>query len=371
MLKLPEKIRNPLDKLVKNLKTRETISSISLFGSWSRGDAEPSSDVDLLIANNIPFDDEYTERLEQKGTLIDLNYIPQKWVTGAIPPEIDQKVHEAYILYDREWTLTSTKEHVMTSFYVPERLKIRAENHLVDADIYISRATSAQSRGDYESAQVFAVTSTHTMLKTIIETARLPITNSRYLKTLERATEQLKEASLLADYLQIAKLTNASQNEVEERLSSFKAVWEEVASYTRTHPQMLNSMHFKIRTKLVYYTTLAFLQGMVLRSQALLNEGAYQEAANYLSITLVDILENYMWLKAAEQNIRLDYTTLIRSLKGLQKPSTIYKNATKALNLGSTDENETEKTITKAKQIILEVRQQRRMLYDQLQKETY
>lgn len=367
MLKLPEKIRNPLDKLVKNLKTRETISSVSLFGSYSRGDAEPSSDVDLLIADNQPFDDEYTERLEQNGTLIDLNYIPQKWITGTIPPEIDQKIHEAYILYDREWTLTNTKEHLMNSFYTPERLKIRAENHLVNADIYISRATSAQSRGDYESAQVFAIISTHTILKTIIEAARLPITSSRYLKTLEKATKQLNVASLFADYLQIAKLNNLSQKEVEEKLGSFKTVWEEIASYTKTNTQLLNSMHFKIRTKLNYYTTLAFLQGMILRSQALLNEGAHQEAANYLSDTLVDMLENYMWLKATEQNTRLDYTTLLRSLKGLkQKPPAIYTNATKALNLENTNENEAGKTINKAKQIILEARQQGRILFNQL-----
>ena len=131
MIRLPEKIRNRLDKLIKNLKTRETIFSISLFGSWSRGDAEPSSDVDLLIADNQIFDNEYTERIEQNGILIDLNYVPQKWITGSVPPEIDQKIYEAYVLYDKEWTITNTKEQMMSSYYSPERLKIRAENRRI------------------------------------------------------------------------------------------------------------------------------------------------------------------------------------------------------------------------------------------------
>jgi len=372
MIRLPERIRNPLDKLVKNLKARETIYSISLFGSWSRGDAEPSSDVDLLIVDNRPFDIEYVERLEQNGTLIDLNYVPQKWITGPVPPEIDQKIYEACILYDREWTLTNTKEQMMNYFYSPERLKIRAENYLVDADIYISRATSAQARSDYESAQTFATLSTYAILKTVIEASKRPVTNSRYLKALRKATEQLNETSLFINYLQVAKLDDLSSNQVKENLSSFKAVWEEISSFVKTNAHLLNSMHFKIRTKLNYYTTLPFLQGVILRSQALLNEDAHQEAANYFSTILVDMLENYAWLKAAEQNTRLDSTTLLRSLKGLkQKPTAIYKNASKALGLDDVDEKKAEKTIAEAKRVILEIRRRRRMLFDQTRKETY
>lgn len=371
MIRLPEKIRNRLDKLIKNLKTRETIFSISLFGSWSRGDAEPSSDVDLLIADNQIFDNEYTERIEQNGILIDLNYVPQKWITGSVPPEIDQKIYEAYVLYDKEWTITNTKEQMMSSYYSPERLKIRAENRLVDADIYISRATSAQARGDYESAQAFATLSAHTILKTTIEAAKLPMTNSQYLKTLKTATEQLGKTSLFANYMQVANLDHFTMNQGVERLNNFKAVLEEISSFTRANPHLLNSMQFKIKTKLNYYTTLPFLQGTILRSQALLNEGEPEEVANYLFPTLMDTLENHAWLEAVSQNVRLDYTTLFRSLKGLkQTPTTIYRNALKTLDLENIDDRETEKTITAARNIILEVRQQSKIALDNLQ-ETY
>jgi predicted nucleotidyltransferase len=372
MIRLPEKVRRALDKIVRNLKARETVRSISLFGSWSRGDAEPSSDIDLLIADHQPLDNEYVERLEQNGTLIDLNYIPEKWITGLVPPEIDQKIYEAYVLYDKEWTFTNAKEQIINSFYSPERLGIRTKSYLVDADIYISRATSAQSRGDHESAQTFATLSTHAILKTIIEGSRLPVTNSRYLHALRMATEKLNATAMFVSYLKVAKLDGLSSDQVNEKLSSFQAAWEEISSFTKKNSYLLKSMHFKIRTKLNYYTTLSFLQGVILRSQALLNEGAHQEAANYLFNTLVDALENYAWLIAAEQNTRLDCTILIRWLKGLkQKPTTIYRNATKALGLENIDENEAEKTIIAAKNVILEIRRQRRMLFDQLKKETY
>jgi predicted nucleotidyltransferase len=372
MIRLPEKIRISLDRLVKNLKTHETISSISLFGSWSRGDADPSSDVDLLIVDNRPFDYEYVERLEQNGTLIDLDYVPQKWISGSVPPEIDQKIYEAYILYDKEWTLTDTKEHVMNAYNTPERLGIRTEGHLVDADIYLSRATSAQARGDYESAHVFATLSAQTILKIIIEVSKLPVTCSHYLKTLGNATKQLSITPIFANYLLIAQLENFNANQVLEKLSSFKTVWNEIFSLTRANTHVLSSMHFKIRTKLNYYTTPAFLQGIILRSQTLLNEDLPQETPHYVFTVLVDMLENYAWLKAAEENVRLDYTTLLRSLKGPgQKPSTIYKNAKKALNIENVDESGAEKTVAAAKRLVLEVRQKRRIFLNELQKETY
>jgi predicted nucleotidyltransferase len=372
MIKLPEKVRQAIDKIVRNLKARESIRSVSLFGSWSRGDAEPSSDVDLLIADNQPFDNEYVERLEQNGTLVDLNYVPEKWITGSVPPEIDQKINEAYVLYDKEWTLTNTKEQMMNSFYSPERLRIRAESYLVDADIYLSRATSAQARGDHESAQTFATQSAYDILKMIIEASRLPVTNSRYLEALRTATERLNLTTMFASYVHLARLDDLSSNQVNEKLSSFKAAWEEISFFTKTHPSLLKSMHFKVRTRLNYYITPPFLQGVMLRSQALLSQERHQEAANYLFNILIDALENYTWLTAAKQNSRLDCTTLFRWLKGLkQERTTIYKNAIKTLGLEDIDENEAGQTIFEAKKVILEIRRQRRMLFDQIKTETY
>ena len=367
-MQLPEKIRRPLEKLTRNLQNRETTYGISLFGSWSRGDADPSSsDVDLLLIDNQPLEYEFTERIEQNGVLIDLDHIPAKWITDLAPAEIDQKIHESYILYDREWKLANAKEHMMNSFYTPERYKIRTESYLLDADIYLSRATSANARGDYQSAHLFATLSAQAILKIAIEAAKLPLVYSHYLETLRTGTQMLDEASLLTDYLAISGLEDSNSTQVEKKLNHFKQTWDEIFTFTKSKASLLKSMHFKIKTKLNYYTTPAFLQGMILRSQALLCESAPQEAAHYLLVTLADVLENYAWLKAAEQNTRLDYTTLLRFLKGQdQTPSAIYKNATNAFGIGNIDKNAAEKTITAAKQIIIEVRQRRKMFSDRM-----
>ncbi|MGQ9566004.1 MAG: nucleotidyltransferase domain-containing protein [Candidatus Bathyarchaeales archaeon] len=372
MLNLVEKTRKTLERLVKNLKTQESVSSVSLFGSQSRGDAVISSDVDLMIVDSREFDYEYVERVEQNGVLIDLNYIPRKWITRTVPPEIDQKIFEAYVLYDRDWTLSNVKEQITKSYYTPERLGIRADIYLIDADIFLSRATSAQAREDYESTKVFATMSAQSILKTLVEACKLPLSNSRYVETLKKAAEQLNTPWHFASYQTVAGLDSLSQDAVEERLSGFKAIWDEIATSVRVNKLFMDTLHFKIRTKLDYYVAPAFLQGMILRSQALLNEGALQEAAHYVFSVLVDMLENYAWLRAYQQNVRLDYSTLFRSLKGLtQKPSSIHKNAIIALGLADLDANNVEKIVALARQIVLDIRGRRKTLFNTRKQETY
>jgi predicted nucleotidyltransferase len=55
MLTLPEKIRRNLEKVVKEMMIEENVYGVGLFGSWSRGDASASSDVDLLILDGANF----------------------------------------------------------------------------------------------------------------------------------------------------------------------------------------------------------------------------------------------------------------------------------------------------------------------------
>jgi len=63
----------------------------------------------------------------------------------------------------------------------------------------------------------------------------------------------------------------------------------------------------------------AFLQGMVMRTKSLINSGKAIEATHYLNDVLVDLIENYAWLKSSVDKVKMDYTTLMRSLKGLEK----------------------------------------------------
>jgi len=363
---LPEKIRGVLERLVSSLKNKKNVVGVGLFGSWSRGDAVSSSDVDVLIIDEGNVNYEYFERVEMRGLLIDLDYIPKKWLLGVFPPEIDQKIYESQVLYDRDWTLTNTKEWMAKAYHTLERIAIRTEAHMVDADIYLSRATSAYSREDYQSAQIFAGKAVETILKILVEACRLPTSNSRLIRTMERAAEKLGMLPTYAEYLAIAHLYGLEKEDVEKKLGLFKNVWDEISVFVKRNKRELESSHFRVKTKLKYYLSPSFMQGVILRSKALIDEQNHAEACHYVLDTLLDMLENYAWLKSKVEKTKIDQTTLMRSLKDIsqENPNIIYEKAAEAFNVENADQQKTQQKIQQAKQIVLTTRKQRRKLIE-------
>ncbi len=363
MVHLSEKVRGALEKLVRKLSAQETVSGIGLFGSWSRGDAVPSSDVDLLIVNGRVFNYEYVERLETDGLLIDLDYVPKKWIKGSMPPEMDQKIYEMLILYDRDWSLTDTKNWVSKAYATPERLDIRTEAYVIESDLYLSRATSALARGDFQSACVFASMGTEAILKILIDINLMPISNSHFIRVLEEAAKRSGMPELFVGYLTLARLQSIDRIEAERKLNLFKEIWKEITSFMDDHASTLDSLHFKTKTRLKYYGKPAFLEGLVARSRAIVNIEVFNEAAHYVLRALIEMLENYAWLVSAEKGVKLNYTTLFHSLMEMEKPPMrVYEAAVEAFNVADADRQETEKAIKFAKETNLKLRQQRKEL---------
>lgn len=363
MIRLPEKIRRSLERIVAELRVKENVYGIGLFGSWSRGDATSSSDVDLFILDKGNFPLEYVERIEINGLFIDLDYVPRKWIQGPIPPEIDQKLYELQILYDRDWSLTNTKLLMAKSYTSPERVEIRTEAHIINADIYLSRATSAFSRKDFCSAHLFAGLALENILKVLVEIALKPFTDSRFLENLEASTAKFKMQTVFNEYLDITGLKVADGESVKEKLRLFKNIWDELQATTKQNMQILGSSHFMVKTKLNYYLNPAFLQGTIMRTNSLIEEGKFREASHYLNIILVNILENYVWLKSSIEKIKIDYTTLIRSLEKLEeKTPKNYDRIIRFLNLNNVDKSSAEYATNKTREIILKIRENRKVL---------
>lgn len=363
LARLPDKLRLVLERVVRNLSRRETVSGVGLFGSWSRGDAAMSSDVDLLVLNGRDFKYEYVDRLEREDLLVDLNYIPKKWVTGSVPPEIDQKLYEMVVLYDREWLLTNIKDWISRTYQKPERVGIRTEVYLVESDIYLSRAASAYGRGDFQSACVFAGMGLESMLKILVEVNLLPISNTHFVGALERSARKLECPKFFAAYLVVSRLYRLGRRDAERRVGLFRAAWDDVSSFVKDNASALDSLHFKVRSKLGYYGKPGFLRGVIARSQEIIDAGMYAEASHYVLRVLVDLLENYAWLASAVEGVKLNYTTLFRSLKGLKEtPTRVYETAVEAFNVRDVTQREAEETVKLARETALNVRRQRKDL---------
>jgi predicted nucleotidyltransferase len=360
---LPEKVRRTLEKVVTEMRVAENVYGIGLFGSWSRSDATTSSDIDLLILDKGSFSYEYVERIGVSSLLIDLDHVPKRWIHGPIPPELDQKLYEMQILYDRDWSLNDTKVLMAKSYCSPERVDIRTETHVIDSDIYLSRATSAFSREDFRSAYLFATVALENILKVLVEIALEPFSNSRFVERLEVSAVKLGMQELFNEYLEIAELDEADDASAKDKLKLFKIVWDEMKATLRQNVQALESSHFKVKTKLNYYLDPAFLQGLVMRTNFIIDSGKVVEASHYLNDTFLDIVENYVWLKSSIDKVKIDYTTLMRSLESVEeKNPKNYNYILKLLKLSNVTKLDAASAIEKSREIILKIRKDRKVL---------
>jgi len=190
-----------------------------------------------------------------------------------------------------------------------------------------------------------------------------PFSNSRFIEKLEESTAKLGMQNLFTEYLKISELSKVDSVSVEDKLKLFKAIWDEINFTAKQNPRAFESSHFIIKTKLRYYLNPAFLQGMIMRTKSLINSGKAVEAAHYLNNIFVDMIENYAWLKSSIGKVKLDYTTLIRSLESLEeKNPRNYKHIIEFLNLSDIDKLRATETIEKTRKIMIKVRRERKVL---------
>jgi predicted nucleotidyltransferase len=356
LVHLPENVRQALQKLTVNLSKQEATSGVGLFGSWSRGDASPQSDVDLLIVEKSGAMYERVQRIELNDLCIDLNYVPRKWVSLSLPPEIDQKLFDALVLYDRDWSLTNAKDWINRTYRNSERMNIRCEMHLVDADIYVSRASSALARGDYPSACAFAGLGLEFALKVVVEAGLLPFSTSRFIPVLEEAAKKLDCPHFFGTFLDVSALTLINRDDAERCLRRCNDVWGYGVAFLQEQETMLSSLHHRVRDKLNYYGNLAFLKGMNARTQGIIDCGDYKESCYYVRRNLLGFLENCALAAACLENIRLDSSMLFNYLKASKEFSPkLFEAALSAFGLQSLTLKKAEATVELTRETVFEV----------------
>lgn len=361
---LPEKLSGVLGGFVEDLKDREVVLGFGLFGSWSRGDASPSSDVDLLVVENRDYDYEYTERLEVSGYLLDLNYISRHWI-AKMPPEIDQRLYELRVLFDRDGSLTRAKNLMSRVYWKPERIELRTESHLFEADSYLSRARQAFNRGDYRSVKVNAVRSFWSIMKILMEAGRKLILSSSFIRNLEVACKSLDMYALYKSYLETAGFDRLSKGDVKAMLDSLSSAWEGIIRFVSSVP-LPKDVHPKFSAKLAYYGRDLFLRGLKVRAGELMDISP-TESANYIFHTLVDALESYVYVVSVIEGVRFDYATIVRHLSELKKsPSEVYYGVIRALRIEDVSSSEAENALKTVAEAALNVRQKRKELIARL-----
>ena len=364
MVRLPEHIRDPLEKFVRRLSAKETVSGVGLFGSWSRDDATSASDLDLLIIDNRNFNCEYVDRISLKEELIDLNYVPRNWLSGRFPLEIDQKLHEAYVLYDRDWSLTSTKDWLARVYRNSHRIDLRTEHYVVESDILLSKAFSAYQRNDVQSACIFAEAAVEFIVKTFMEINCMPISNSHFIKSLEESTVKLGMPHIFSTFLTVTRLSEVDHDEAERRLELFKGVGDDLSSRMRKRRSLVDSLPFRVQANLKYYGDSNFLHGVVARTREILTEERYIEASHYLLSSLFSIVENYVPFISAWKGTKFSYAPFISMMRSFEESAQMSSDIVAAFGLNGIDSREARELLRTAKELTRDVRRWRKVLID-------
>lgn len=169
--------------------------------------------------------------------------------------------------------------------------------------------------------------------------------------------------NLFSEYVKIAGLNKVENVAVKDKLGLFKTIWDEINAIAKQNLTMLESSHFKVRAKLNYYLNPAFLQCAVIRATSLIDSEKIVEASHYLKNILLDIVENYAWFKSSIDKIKIDYTTLTRSLESLEeKNPKNYENIIKFLGLSDIDKTVVSHEVEKVREMILKIRKDRKVL---------
>jgi hypothetical protein len=189
------------------------------------------------------------------------------------------------------------------------------------------------------------------------------VSNSRFVETLERSARKLGMQNLFDEYLKMMGLIRAENASVEHKLRLFKQIWDEVNVTSRQNFSVLESSHFKVKAKLKYYLNPAFLQGVILRTKSLIDSGKIIEASHYLNNILLDVIENYLWLKSSIQKMKTDPTTMIRSLEKLEeKTPQNYRHILEFLDLKNVNRHDAADAIEKTREIMVKIRRERKPL---------
>jgi predicted nucleotidyltransferase len=361
--RLPENARVILEDLIEDLRSRDSVSGVGLFGSWSRGDSVPTSDVDLLVVDKRDFDYEYVERAMLDNTFFDLNYVPEKWILNQMAPEIDQKLYEAEILFDRKGNLTRAKNMITNMLWTPERAEIRTGDYVLEADTYLSRGLSALNKEDHQSACANAVIALDAVMKLLIDVNKQPFSNSHLVRAAESATKKLGVNQVYKDYLDVARLNDVTKRKAENMLASLSEMWNETIGYIGASSPLVETLHIRVRNSLSYYCKESFLKGLQARAYSLIKDSQFAEAAHYMHRTSASMLENYVWLLSSLEGSRFDFTDLFLRLKSSKtSPEGVYQKAVEVLGVEGVSDREANEALRRTKEIMLEIRLKRKQL---------
>ena len=200
-------------------------------------------------------------------------------------------------------------------------------------------------------------------MKILIDTNKLPWSNSHFMRSLESSTERFGFPKLYNDYVEVAGFSGLNMLKADSMLNSFFAMWKEAISFIGANSSIVKTLHARVRNNIDYYGKDSFLRGMSARVESLIDKSLFVEAAHYVFRTSVSLLENYVWLVSTMEKKRFDFTTLFKNLTDSAiSPKEVYKKAEEAFGVQEVSAQKAESFLRKTKETIFNIHQKRKEL---------
>ena len=351
--------RSIINSFVDELSRDESVASVGLFGSWVSYEASGSSSVDVLVVDWSGRDYECRELREYRGLVMDVDRVPLSWVGEMVSPEVDHKVYGAMIMHDPGGMLRRAQGFLEVNYRSPGRLEMRAEGCLSAAEMYLSRISSALSRGDHETACVFAEMGAASAALVLVDLAGLSPARSSSVWDLRRACERFGMLDVYRDFLEIGRYGGVDGGEASRVRGCFEEVWGRVLQFLGENSGVLSGLHERLRVEVGYSADPLMLGVALGRSGEMLEGCDVVGAVSYLRGRLLPLLEGLGWVASAKVGDRFDYTRLFRMLGGLGGGLGVYEGALDVFGLRGLDGGAVRGLVELARGLVSRVRGER------------
>lgn len=359
-----ESVLSTVRDFIEDLVEADAVSSAGLFGGWARYEAPGSSALDILAVDGSS-DFEFHELVEHEGLLLDVDWIPWDWVGEVVVPEVDQRLHEVIVVHDPSGALRKARDFVEGNYRAPGRVEIRTEGCLTDAELYLSRSTSAMTRRDVETASIFAEVSLEPVSHALMDVAGVPFSRSDPIWNLRRACERLGMLEFYRDYVDVLRLSDLDDADAVAGLELFEGVYERVLDYVGKSSDVVGGLHERLRKEIAYLTNPEMLSLTAGRAGEMIEVHNFVGASVYLRRRLLPLLEVYAWVVSARQGEKFDYTTLFRTMSDDEGSAEVYDASLGFYGLEGLDEGAAWERMDGARSVVGWVRAARRGLIEE------
>jgi hypothetical protein len=317
-----------------------------------------------MVFERSRYDFEYYQIEEEGGNLFDICRVPLRFILGMMVPKLDHRINEAISLYDPEGHLKKAKDFLEQNYRARRRIDARADIWTKDAEMYLTRASTAANRGDFESAMVYSDQSLIALAYMLMDISDTPISRRSFVWNFHRSAYKLNVVHVFSRMLGLLRLRGLSKKDIVGDLQSFEVIWKRMTVFVQENDAAVEKLHDRIRLELRYLSNPKLLDGILKQIEEMLVSNETAEASMYLRSWILSYLEAYAWLITGIKRTKYDYVTLFETIKRIEGRKETVRDALGIFHLNSINQENLQDNLEVVRELLGDLRLDKRRLIE-------